>query len=69
VKNGFIFLHDTYPPDKSWTIPSKCGTVYKLRQELETWVGVFEVFTFTRSAFDVGLTIVKTLSSRNQRNF
>jgi len=61
VKNGFIFLHDTYPPDKSWTVPSKCGTVYKLREQLETWVGVFEVFTFTRSAFDVGLTIVKKL--------
>lgn len=58
VEDGFIFLHDTYPIDESWTIESKCGTVYKLREELESW-GTFDIFTFTRSAFDVGLTIVK----------
>ena len=56
VKGGYIFLHDTYPPTKEWTVPEKCGTVYKLREELETWANMF---TFSRSAFDVGLTMIK----------
>lgn len=61
VKGGYIFLHDTYPPDKSWTVPERCGTVYKLRKELElngNGFG-FEIFTFDKSAFDVGLTMVR----------
>ena len=58
VKDGYIFLHDTYPPDQSWTVPSKCGTVYKLREELETWHTI-DMFTFKMSAFDVGLTMIR----------
>ena len=56
VKGGYIFLHDTYPPDESWTVPEKCGTVYKLREDIETWANCF---TFERSAFDVGLTMIR----------
>ena len=57
VKDGYIFLHDTHPPNKSWTVPEKCGTVFKLREDLENQ-GT-SMFTFTRSAFDVGLTMIK----------
>lgn len=57
VRHGYIFLHDTAPPDKSWTVPQKCGTVYKLLHEIS--VMGLEHFTFTKSAFDVGLTMVK----------
>jgi hypothetical protein len=57
ANKGFIFLHDTLPPSKDWTVPHKCGDVYKLRIELET-VYNFEIFTFPFSAFDVGLTMV-----------
>ena len=56
--DGYIFLHDTNPPDESWTVPEKCGGVYKLRAELEDF-DYLDVFTFTRSAFDVGLTMVR----------
>lgn len=55
---GYIFLHDTLPPDKSWTCESRCGTVYKLRKELERDQD-FDIFTFPNSAWGVGLSIVR----------
>ncbi|KKM83580.1 hypothetical protein LCGC14_1307990 [marine sediment metagenome] len=58
VDDGYIFLHDTYPKDEEWLGPSACGTVFMLRKELEQWDNV-DVFTFTRSAWDVGLTMVR----------
>lgn len=58
VQDGYIFLHDSYPPTKEWTIESKCGTVYLFRKELENNDN-FDVFTFPKSAFDVGLTMVR----------
>lgn len=68
VVGGYIFIHDTLPPDESWEIPEKCGTVYKLREDLENETCLFknnggniEVFTFPRSAFDVGLTMVRKI--------
>ena len=60
VKGGFIFLHDTWPPSKEWTTENKCGTVYKLREELESMSNI-ECFTFTKSAWDVGLTMIRKL--------
>ena len=60
VDQGFIFLHDTYPPDDSWKVPERCGTVFKLREELGDWPNI-EMFTFKRSAFDVGLTMVQKI--------
>lgn len=62
VENGYIFLHDTLPPNESWTVPEKCGTVFRLREDLETLnytSDVIEVFTFPKSAFDVGLTMIR----------
>lgn len=58
VDNGYIFLHDTYPKDGDWLGPSACGTVYKFRKELECRNDI-DIFTFTRSAWDVGLTMVR----------
>jgi len=58
VKNGYIFLHDTYPPDDTWKIPTKCGTVFQLREELEKRDDI-EIFTFLKSAWNVGLTMVR----------
>lgn len=60
VNGGYIFLHDTLPPDKSWIVPEKCGKVYKLRMELEA-AEHLEVFSFDKSAFNVGLTMVRKL--------
>lgn len=58
VKNGYVFLHDTLPPGKEWEVPEKCGTVYRLRRELEQR-GTMDVFSFPNSSFDVGLTMVR----------
>jgi hypothetical protein len=58
VDTGMIFLHDTYPRTKDWTVPQRCGTVYLLRKELEERDDL-DVFTFTRTAFDVGLTMIR----------
>lgn len=56
--NGYIFMHDTSPPNEDWIGPSRCGTVYKLRREIEA-NSEFELFTFTRSAWDVGLSMIR----------
>lgn len=58
LPTGMIFLHDTYPRTEDWTVEHRCGTVYKLRHELEARNDI-DVFTFTRTAFDVGLTMVR----------
>jgi hypothetical protein len=58
-KGGYIFLHDTCPPNESWTVDHKCGTVYKLRREIEENSGILS-FTFKENtAFGVGLTMVR----------
>jgi hypothetical protein len=64
VNNGFIFLHDTAPPTKEWTVPEKCGSVHILRTELETHQYIeelpeYDIFTFLNSAFNVGLTMIR----------
>jgi len=61
IKNGLIFLHDTNPPDESWTVPEKCGTAYQILDVLKTHKDKVDVFTFVRSAFDVGLTMVRKI--------
>jgi hypothetical protein len=63
VPNGYIFLHDTLPPDDSWKVPEKCGTVHYLLEDLKAseLSEVLDVFTFPKSAFDVGLTIVRKI--------
>jgi len=58
VDDGYIFLHDTYPPQETWLGESQCGTVYKLRQELEKRKDL-DCFTFTHSAMEVGMTMVR----------
>ena len=58
--NGFIFLHDTYPPDEDYINEWKCGTVYKLRQELEHRNDI-DVFTFPYGAMEVGFTMCRKL--------
>lgn len=59
VDDGYIILHDTYPPDESSVDENRCGTVYKLRKEIENddW---FDCITLPRGcAMGVGLTIVR----------
>jgi len=59
VDNGYIFIHDTYPPNKDYTTESTCGEVYKLRQELEKRDDI-DVLTFTKAiGCGVGITMVR----------
>jgi predicted O-methyltransferase YrrM len=57
--DGYILLHDTYPPDGSWTHENACGDVYKLRQEIEKDPR-FDCITLPKGCvIGVGLTIVR----------
>ena len=59
VDEGVIALHDSYPPDASWTTENTCGDVYRLRQELEKHPEM-ECLTLGRGcAIGVGITFVK----------
>jgi hypothetical protein len=59
VKDGYILLHDTYPPDESFLDVNRCGDVYKFRLELES-DGGFDCLTLPNgAAMNVGLTIVR----------
>ena len=60
VDNGYILLHDTYPPSEKYLSPdSACGDVYRLRQEIEK-DNRYDSLTLVHGvAMDVGLTIVR----------
>jgi hypothetical protein len=59
AEEGVMALHDTYPPDASWTAENACGDVYRLRQELEKHPEM-ECFTVGRGCVvGVGVTFVK----------
>jgi hypothetical protein len=68
AKGGFIFLHDTYPPDITWISESKCGTVNVLRRELEEDPN-YEIFTFPFTAFNVGLSMIRVKEDREWETF
>ncbi len=58
--NGYIFLHDSYPPSVDYLSEHRCGTVYILRQELEANRVLFDCFTFPKgTAMDVGITMIR----------
>lgn len=59
VDNGYVILHDTYPPSEDYVDENRCGDVYKLRQDIEQDPR-FDCITLTRgTAMGVGLTIVR----------
>lgn len=56
---GVIALHDTYPPDESWTDENRCGDVYRLRQELEK-NSEMDVLTLGRGCgIGVGISFIR----------
>jgi len=60
TEGGVLFLHDTYPPKKSWAVEGNgkhCGDVYKVRQVLERRQSL-QVFTWSYTARNCGLTMV-----------
>jgi len=59
VSDGYILLHDTYPPSEDYVREERCGSVFMLRQEIERDAR-FDCLTLTRgTAIGVGLTIVR----------
>ena len=58
VPGGVIFLHDTLPPSAWHTRDTACGTVYRLRQELEKRTDEMDCFTWPYTALFCGLTMV-----------
>lgn len=60
VDNGYVLLHDTYPPNEKFLNPdSSCGDVYRLRKEIEVDKR-YDSLTLTWGvAMDVGMTIVR----------
>ena len=59
VENGFVLLHDTYPPSEDYVDENKCGDVFKLRQQLK-WQDDLDMLTLTRgTCIGVGLTIIR----------
>lgn len=69
VDNGYILLHDTYPPTEDYVDENRCGTVYRLRQEIEQ-DNRFDCITLpVGTAMGVGITIVrKKAKDRNYFN-
>lgn len=59
VENGYIILHDTYPPSEDYLREERCGTVYKLRQEIELDRNYDCITLPVGCAIGVGLTIVR----------
>ena len=59
VDNGYIILHDIYPPSEDYIHENACGEVYKLRQQIEKDDSL-DCITLTRGcAMGVGFTIVR----------
>lgn len=60
VDNGYVLLHDTYPPSEKFLSPdSACGDVYRLRQEIEVDKRYDSITLVHGVCMDVGLTIVR----------
>lgn len=59
VEDGYICLHDTYPPDPSYLPDNRCGDVYRLRQEIEKDPRVDSITLPRGTAMHVGFTIVR----------
>ena len=59
VDNGYILLHDTYPPSEEYTNENRCGTVYRLRQQIEQDPRCDCITLPVGCAISVGLTIVR----------
>lgn len=59
VDNGYVILHDTMPPIEEYTNENRCGTVYRLRQEIEKDPR-YDIITLpVGCAISVGLSIVR----------
>lgn len=57
--NGYIFLHDTSPPEESFVLNEYCSDAYKIREYLSSRDDV-DVFTFNKMiAMNVGLTMCR----------
>lgn len=59
-EDGYIFLHDTHPPNKDFLDENHCGDVYLLRRDLAMKWDRLDSFTFSKGCcLGVGLTMVR----------
>jgi hypothetical protein len=58
VENGYILMHDTYPPSADYTTENTCGDVYRFRQEIEKDTR-FDCLTFVGSDGYVASTLIR----------
>ena len=64
VVDGFIFLHDTYPYDRSLFSPQLCNDVYRTALHIkENYYSEFEYITLP---FNPGFTILKKMDHSKQ---
>ena len=61
INNGIIFIHDTYPCEEKWTMPSACGDSWKVPFRIkEKYGSQCEILTIP---IQPGLTMVKKVSA------
>jgi hypothetical protein len=62
--NGLIVMHDSYPANKSMSIPELCGEVYKTVIFIkQNFLEDFECFTFP---FHPGITLIRKIKKNKQ---
>lgn len=59
VDNGYIIFHDGYPQEESDINENRCGTVYKLRQEIEQDKNLDCLTLVKGCAMGLGFTIIR----------
>ena len=63
-KGGWIFLHDTYPPNKEHLKSNLCGDVFKILPTLKESVNLnFEILTLP---WAYGITIIHEMTTQNE---
>lgn len=58
-KTGWIFLHDTWPPDSRHTYPDRCGDVYKALNSLHSFVKQNDDYEIITLPWAFGLTVIR----------
>lgn len=67
VDNGYVLLHDTFPPSRDYLCPdSRCGDVYLLRQEIEKDPRVDSITLPQGTAMGVGITICRKKPAKRE---
>lgn len=61
-ENGLILLHDTYPPDESYTAANYCSDTWKTADQLRKACKIGGNFEIVTLPFYYGITIVRSIN-------